>query len=123
MEILDNKYIKSLLPAICALITGICGNAVFSISHIWWKVVCIILLVLFSIFDITLIIRYTKSDGEISDKIDKLQMDIVDKDKRINVLTEHEKGFKNAFDEFEKCFDDNATKVYDLVKNARDKKL
>lgn len=123
MGFLDNKYIKSLLPAICALITGICGNAVFSINHIWWKAVCIILLALFSIFDIILIIRYTKSDEEIYEKINKLQTEIVDKDKKIKILTEHANGFKKAFNEFEKCFDENATKVYDLVKNARNKQI
>ncbi len=123
MEFLDNKYIKAILPAVCALATGICGNAVFSIDNIWWKAVCIIVIALFSIFDILLIIRYTKTEQGQLEKINDLEQDVITKEKKIETLTRHEKGFKDTFDGLEKCFDDNASKIYNLVKNARAKKV
>jgi len=121
MEFFDNKYIKAVLPAICAFITGLCGNAVFSVSSTFWKSTCIILLVIFGIFDILLIIRYTKVEQGWLEKIINLEYEGNEKDKKIEILTKHEKGFKDTFNRLERCFDDNANKIYNLVKNARTK--
>ena len=53
MKFFDNKYIKTILPLILATITGITGNAIFSVKDGMF-IFCIITLILSVFFAIVL---------------------------------------------------------------------
>ena len=122
MKFFDNKYIKTILPLILAAITGITGNAIFSVKD-GMLIFCIITLILSLFFEIVLAIRYVKVDTEKDAEIERLTTENKDCNTQITSLEKHVEGYNTVFVDFSKCFNNGADNIYKLIKHARNTNL
>lgn len=84
MGILNNKYFKTIFPAVDAVVVGLCGNALFSLEKLSGGFIAsLIILVVAFIIDIILIIYYVSQKDDDNQLICKSDEEIKEAMKRI----------------------------------------
>lgn len=124
MRFLNNKYTRAILPNILSATIGLCGNALFSLkSTSVWFIISVISLIVCLVFDIALIIYYKSSDSNNEKIVADLKEQLKTEKASLVKLENNKSALDKSIIGFQKCFDDNAEKLYKLVENARAKKV
>ena len=84
MNLLNNKYFKTIVPVIISIILGLCGNAVFSLKKFGVLFILAVVFLIFSIVvDIFLVIYYVHKEDNINQLICQSDDEIKDAMKKI----------------------------------------
>lgn len=122
MRFLNNSYTRAILPSIISMIVALCGNAIFSLEQKSIKfTIALVILIIGVLTDISLIAYYVHNSKNNVSKLNQLADELASKENQLKAAETERDALRDTIIQLQKCFNDNAEKLYKLIDNARKK--